>query len=88
MLTTGIFKSSGHDHEAAFRQLLVEAPELALLILFTEHGPTLWHNHVLSFGATGSVWGYGRFVDVLMHVGRLSLLAVIFHNVDDVHGIE
>ena len=77
-----------HDHEAAFQQLLVEAPEMALLILFTEYGPTLWQNHVLLFGATGSVWGYGRFADFLMHVGRLSLLAVIFHYVDDFHGIE
>ena len=76
------------DHEAAFRQLLVEAPELALLILFAEYGPTSWQNHVLLFGATGSVWGYGRFADFLMHVGRLSLLALIFHYVDDFHGME
>ena len=63
----------GHDLEAAFRQLLVEAPELDLLILFAEYGPTLWQNHVLSFGATGSVWGYGRFEDFLItSVVRLS----------------
>ena len=45
-----------------------------VLISFTEYGPTLWQNHVHSFGATGSVWGYGWFADFLMHVGRLSLL--------------
>ena len=58
------------------------------MVLFTEFGPTLRMNHVLLFGATGSVWGYGRVSDFLMHVGRLLLSAAIFLYVDDFHGIE
>ena len=36
----------------------------------------------------GSVWGYGRVSDCLLHLGRLLLLAAIFHNVDGAHGNE
>ena len=45
-------------------------------------------NHVLLFGATDSVWEYGRVSDFLMYVGRLLLSAAILHYVDDFHGIE
>ena len=67
----------GHDPKAAFRQLLVEASELTLSILSTEYGPTLWQNHGVSFGPTGSVWGYGVFFwwIFFMHAGRLSIFA-------------
>ena len=78
----------GHDHQSAYRQLLLDQPQMALLLLFTEFGPTFWMNHVYLLGASGSVWGYGRFSDFLMHLGRLLLLAAVFHYVDDFHGIE
>ena len=65
----------GHDHQSAYRQLLLDQPQMALLVLFTEFGPTLW-------------MGYGRFSDFIMHLGRLLLLAAVFHYVDDFHGIE
>ena len=61
---------------------------MALILLFTEFGPTLWMNHFLLFGASGSVSVYGRFTDFLMHLGRFLLLTVVFHYVDDFHGIE
>ena len=77
-----------HDHQSAYRQLLLYQPQMALILLFTEFGPTLWMNHVLLFGATGSVWVYGRFSDFLMHLGRLRLLTAVSHYVDDFHGIE
>ena len=43
-------------------------------------------NHVLVFGATGSVWRCVRVSDFLVHVERLLLSAAIFHDV--FHGIE
>ena len=61
---------------------------MALILLFTEFGPTLWMNHVLLFEASGSVWWYERFSDFLMHLGRLLLLAAVFHYVEDFHGNE
>ena len=36
--------SWSHDHEGAYRQFLLERPEHALLLLFTDSGPTLWMN--------------------------------------------
>ena len=83
-----IFTSGVTTTKSAYRQLLLSNPELALMVLFTEFGPTLWMNHVLLFGATGSVWEYGRVSDFLMHLERLLLSAAIFHYVDDFHGIE
>ena len=77
-----------HDHESAYRQLLLANPELALILIITDEGPVIFMNHVLLFGATGSVFGYGRFSDFIMHMGRLLLLATIFHYVDDFTGIE
>ena len=76
------------DHESAFRQLLLDRPELALMLLFTTEGPTLWMNHVLLFGGTGSVWGYGRTSDFLMHISRVFLASATFHCVDDFIGLE
>ena len=37
----------------------------AFTILITLQGPTLWRHHCLSFGATGSVWGFNRAADSL-----------------------
>ena len=77
----------GDDHQSVYRQLLLDQPQMALLLLFTEFGPTLLMNHVLLFGASGSVWVYGRCSYFLMHLCRLFLLAAVFHYVDDFHGI-
>ena len=77
-----------HDHESAYRQLLLANPELALILILTDDGPIIFMNHVLLFGATGSVFGYGRFSDFIRHMGPLLLLATIFHYVDDFTGIE
>ena len=48
----------GHDHDGAYRQLPLEDPEIAYVLLQTPHGPTLWHHHVLLFGSAASVWAY------------------------------
>ena len=45
MTTKGLIASS-----------FLEKPGHALLLLFTDSGPTLWMNHVLLFGGTGAVW--------------------------------
>ena len=45
-------------------------------------------NHVLLFGGTGSVRGYGRTSDFLMHISRVFLASATFHYVDDFFGLE
>ena len=49
-----------------------------LLLLFTEFVPTLM-NHVLLFGASGSIWQHGEYP---YHS------AAVFHHVDDIHCTE
>ena len=36
----------------------------------------------------GSVWGYGRTSDFLMHISRVFLASATFHYVDDFFGLE
>ena len=60
----------GHDHDGAYRQLPLQDPEMAYVLLQTPQGPMLWHYHVLLFGSAASVWAYNRFGDMLTHVSR------------------
>ena len=46
----------GHDHEGAYRQLPLNLPAMAYVLLLTKAGPTLWRHNVLLFGAVASVW--------------------------------
>ena len=39
----------GHDHDGAYRQLPLDDPSLAYVLLLTPEGPTLWLHHVLLF---------------------------------------
>ena len=48
----------GHDHDGAYRQLPLDDPSIAYVLLLTPSGPTLWHHHVLLFGSAASVWAY------------------------------
>ena len=48
----------------------------------------MWQHVVLVFGATSSVWGYNRFGDALVGIGRLTLATLCFHYVDDYGGVE
>ena len=78
----------GHDHEGAYRQLPTAEPELSYMLLITEEGVSVWQHVVLVFGATSSVWGYNRFGDALVTIGRLALATLCFHYVDDYGGVE
>ena len=40
------------------------------------------------FGARGAVWAYNRFHDGLMHIGRIILLLMLLHYVDDAGATE
>ncbi|CAE7455981.1 unnamed protein product, partial [Symbiodinium pilosum] len=61
----------GHDHDGAYRQLPLDNPENAYVLLHTPQGPTLWSHNVLLFGSSASVWGYNRFGDAMVSVSRL-----------------
>ena len=63
----------GHDHEGAYRQLPTAEPELSYMLHITGEGVSVWQQIVLVFGATSSVWGYNRFGDALVGIGRLTL---------------
>eukprot|EP00438_Fugacium_kawagutii_P004671 Skav216583 [mRNA] locus=scaffold3151:23511:25874:+ [translate_table: standard] len=78
----------GSDRENAYRQLPVEEPCHTWTILFTEGGPTLWRHRALLFGATGSVWSYGRVGDFLCWLARTFLLTPAIHYVDDYAAVE
>ena len=58
------------------------------MLLITEEGIAVWQHVVLVFGATSSVWGYNRFGDALVGIGRLALATLCFHYVDDYGGVE
>ena len=85
---TGTVHLWGHDHEGAYRQLPTAEPELSYMLLITEEGVSVWQHVVLVFGATSSVWGYNRFGDALVTIGRLTLATLCFHYVDDYGGVE
>ena len=78
----------GHDHDGAYRQLPLDDPETAYVLLQTPHGPTLWHHHVLLFGSAASVWAYNRFGDVLTHISRCLCGIPVVHYVDDYGSIN
>ena len=64
----------GHDHDGAYRQLPLDNPESAYVLLQTPDGPTLWSHNVLLFGSSASVWGYNRFGDAMVSVSRILLV--------------
>ena len=78
----------GHDHDGAYRQLPLDLPEQAYVLLHTPEGPTLWSHNVLLFGSSASVWGYNRFGDALVSMSRLILLCPTMHYVDDYGSTE
>ena len=51
----------GHDHDGAYRQLPLDDPRQAYVLLLTPEGPTLWSHNVLLFVSAASVWSYNRF---------------------------
>lgn len=52
----------GHDRDGAYRQLPLDDPSLAYVLLLTPEGPTLWLHHVLLFGSAASVWSYNQSI--------------------------
>ena len=78
----------GHDHDGAYRQLPLDNPETAYVLLHTPQGPTLWSHNVLLFGSSASVWGYNRFGDAMVSVSRILLLCPTMHYVDDYGSTE
>ena len=78
----------GHDHDGAYRQLPLDDPSIAYVLLLTPDGPTLWHHHVLLFGSAASVWAYNRFGDMLSAVARTITCIPVIHYVDDYGAIE
>ena len=77
----------GHDHEGAYRQLSAAEPGLSYMLLITDEGVSVWQHVVLVFCATSSIWGYSRFGDALVGIGRLTLATLCFHYVDDYGGV-
>ena len=78
----------GHDHDGAYRQLPLDDPSVAYVLLITPDGPTLWHHHVLLFGSAASVWAYNRFGDMLTAIARTLACIPVIHYVDDYGSIE
>lgn len=77
-----------HDLAAAYRQLPVRETEKAWTILQTPDGPVLFKHHALSFGASGSVWGFNRFADLMQYLSRKLLWVPTHHYVDDFASAE
>ena len=77
-----------HDLAAAYRQLPVREIDKAWTILQTPSGPLLWKHHALSFGASGSVWGFNRFADLMQYLSRKLLWTPTHHYVDDFASAE
>ena len=78
----------GHDHDGAYRQLPLQDPSLAYVLLLTPEGPTLWLHHVLLFGSAVSVWSYNRFGDMLTSLTRVLTATPVVHFVDDYGSIQ
>ena len=78
----------GHDHDGAYRQLPLQDPSLAYVLLLTPEGPTLWLHHVLLFGSAASVWSYNRFGDMLTSLTRVLTATPVVHFVDDYGSIQ
>eukprot|EP00438_Fugacium_kawagutii_P024915 Skav236063 [mRNA] locus=scaffold2566:216549:230458:+ [translate_table: standard] len=76
------------DQEDAYRQLPVAEPQHCYTLLFTAAGATLWRHRCLMFGATGSVWAYGRTADWMVYMARCLLLGCNLHYVDDFGAVE
>ena len=78
----------GHDHDGAYRQLPLNDPSKAFVMLQTPDGITLWRHDVLLFGAVSSVWGYNRFGDILSALSRIIFRIPAMHYVDDYGAVE
>ena len=83
-----LFHVWGHDHDGAYRQLPLQDPSLAYVLLLTPDGPTLWLHHVLLFGSAASVWSYNRFGDMLTSLTRVLTATPVVHFVDDYGSIQ
>ena len=77
----------GHDHDGAYRQLSLQDPSLAYVLLLTPDGPTLWLHHVLLFGSAASVWSYNKF-GMLTSLTRVLTATPVVHFVDDYGSIQ
>ena len=78
----------GTDQADAYRQLPLKEPSEAWMIHFAKTGPTLWRHNALLFGATASVWAYGRTADLLCWIARCFLMVGAVHFVDDFAALE
>ena len=78
----------GHDHDGAYRQLPLDNPAIAFMLLMTPWGPTLWTHNVLMFGAVASVWAYNSFGDLLVAMARILMLIPVLHYVDDYGAVD
>ena len=58
------------------------------MILQTPQGPSLWRHNALCFGASGSVWCFNRFADLLQFLARRLLWCPVHHYVDDFASVE
>eukprot|EP00438_Fugacium_kawagutii_P035819 Skav235285 [mRNA] locus=scaffold874:522184:536384:- [translate_table: standard] len=78
----------GHDLQSAYRQIPLDHPGHSVSILLTPSGPMAWRHRALSFGATGSVWGFNRVADCLVTLSRKLLVTCTLHYVDDFGGTQ
>jgi len=78
----------GQDPESAYRQLPVRDVNNAYVLHRVGDLRLIFRHSVLLFGAVSSVWGYNRFADSLIALGRCLLLLLCGHYVDDFTGIE
>ena len=78
----------GHDHDGAYRQLPLDDPRQAYVLLISPSGPTLWSHNLLLFGSSASVWGYNRFADAMVSIAKFLLLCPALHYVDDYGSME
>lgn len=77
-----------HDLDAAYRQLPIQDIHRAFTMVNTPRGFTLWRHNCLSFGASGSVWSFNRFADMIQFIARKLLLIPCHHFVDDFAAFE
>ena len=78
----------GHDHDGAYRQLPLNDPEVAYVLLITPEGPTLWNHSVLLFGSAPSAWSYNRFGDIMTSISRVLIFSTVLRYVDDYGSME
>lgn len=69
-------------------QLPIQDIHRPFTMVNTPRGFTLWRHNCLSFGASGSVWSFNRFADMIQFIARKLLLIPCHHFVDDFAAFE